>query len=58
MARTICDKPPGAAYDMRTDLELQPGQVFTTCRAFEWFRQNCCSNGLTTSSEQVRIVPV
>lgn len=41
MARTIYDKPTRALLkDMLTDWGLQPGQVFTTSRTLEWFRQN------------------
>ena len=41
MARTIYDKPTRALLkDMLKDWALQPGQVFTTSRALDWFRQN------------------
>lgn len=41
MARTIYDKPTRALLkDMLVDLGLEPGQVFTTSRAIEWFRQH------------------
>lgn len=41
MARTTYDKPTRALLkDMITDLALQPGQVFTTSRAIEWFSQH------------------
>jgi hypothetical protein len=41
MARTIYEKPTRALLkDMVNDLGLQPGQVFTTSRAIEWFRQH------------------
>jgi hypothetical protein len=41
MARTIYDKPTRALLkDMVKELGLQPGQVFTTSRAIEWFRQH------------------
>lgn len=40
MARTIYDKPTRALLkDMLSDMELKPGQVFTTSRAIDWFRQ-------------------
>ena len=38
MARTIYDKPTRQLLkDMLEDMKLQPGQVFTTSRALEWF---------------------
>lgn len=41
MAKTIYEKPTRALLkDMVNDLGLQPGQVFTTSRAIEWFRQH------------------
>jgi hypothetical protein len=41
MARTIYEKPTRALLkDMLEDWGLQPGQVFTTSRAVEWFREN------------------
>lgn len=41
MARTIYDKTTRALLkDMVKDLGLQPGQVFTTSRAIEWFGQH------------------
>ena len=41
MARTIYDKPTRALLkDMLADWDLQPGQVFTTSRALEWFAKN------------------
>lgn len=41
MARTIYDKPTRALLkDMVKDMRLQPGQVFTTTRAIEWFGQH------------------
>jgi hypothetical protein len=40
MAKTIYDKPTRALLkDMLKDLGLQPGQVFTTSRALDWFKQ-------------------
>lgn len=41
MARTIYDKPTRALLkDMIKDMGVQPGQVFTTSRAVEWFKQH------------------
>lgn len=41
MAKTIYEKATRALLkDMVKDLNLQPGQVFTTSRAIEWFRQH------------------
>lgn len=41
MARTIYEKPTRALLkDMLLDMSLKPGQVFTTTRAIEWFRQH------------------
>jgi endonuclease len=41
MARTIYDKPTRALLkDMLTEMGLQPGQVFTTSRALEWFKEH------------------
>lgn len=41
MTRTIYDKPTRALLkDMLQDLGLRPGQVFTTSRAIEWFKQH------------------
>jgi endonuclease len=41
MARTIYDKPTRALLkDLLKDMGLKPGQVFTTSRAIEWFKQN------------------
>ncbi|HET9219875.1 MAG TPA: hypothetical protein VFR18_23035 [Terriglobia bacterium] len=40
MPRTIYEKPTRALLkDMVKDLGLKPGQVFTTARAMEWFKQ-------------------
>ncbi|MBS0218360.1 MAG: DUF91 domain-containing protein [Proteobacteria bacterium] len=39
MARTIYEKPTRQLLkDMLADMKLQPGQVFTTSRALDWFR--------------------
>ena len=41
MARTIYDKPTRALLkDMLKDMGLKPGQVFTTSRTIEWFKQH------------------
>lgn len=41
MARTIYDKPTRTLLkDMLNDLGLQPGQVFTTARAIQWFQEH------------------
>jgi len=41
MARTIYDKPTRTLLkDMLNDMGLKPGQVFTTSRAIEWFKQH------------------
>lgn len=41
MARTIYEKATRQLLkDMLADMELQPGQVFTTSRALEWFGAN------------------
>lgn len=41
MPRTIYEKPTRALLkDMLADLGLKPGQVFTTARAIEWFKQH------------------
>lgn len=41
MARTIYDKPTRALLkDMVRDMGLQPGQVFTTSRAVDWFARH------------------
>src|SRR6266850_7251547 len=41
MARTIYDKPTRLLFrDMVKAIGLQPGQVFTTTRALEWFKEN------------------
>ncbi|MDI4635842.1 DUF91 domain-containing protein [Pelomonas sp. V22] len=40
MARTIYDRPTRALLkDMIADFGLQPGQVFTTTRAIQWFQE-------------------
>jgi hypothetical protein len=40
MAKTIYDKPTRVLLkDMLVDIGLKPGQVFTTSRALEWFRE-------------------
>ena len=40
MARTIYEKPTRALLkDMLKDMGLKPGQVFTTSRTIEWFKQ-------------------
>lgn len=41
MPRTIYDRPTRALLkDMLTSFGLQPGQVFTTSRAIEWFAEH------------------
>jgi endonuclease len=41
LPRTIYEKPTRALLkDMVKDLGLKPGQVFTTARAMEWFKQH------------------
>jgi len=50
MPRNFYDKPARELLkDMIADMRLQPGQVFTTSRAVDWFKERYPKLNPTTS---------